>query len=381
MRDRILIFLLIFVSSIAFFLIKPALALKVRSEHISTALEVTAITSSFMIARAIASSIAGIAGDKNPALRITIARYSLLPISFFVLSYIYAPNTALIIMLSGFHGFFSGLLWPTVQVIFGFSASERRRGAYMGLYFAVSGIGSSLGYFLYGILPLNNNEIILVGSILYFLSFFLAFYLFKSINLKIKKKKIKIGFRDFSTKTVWVLSVSFAVGGVFGLMNEYIYLFLYEVHGLTKMQLGFVLTVSAMLGIFSGILSGFLADRIGIEKVLVVLLVFSFVGLLAIALFKDWFVIAVALSFVTLSIRATLPLTRNIAVAKNSSVAGSVVGLSNTLSNVGSSLFPLIAGYIYDSFGSSHVAGIDGRATPLVIVAFLLFLLVLLFPR
>ncbi|WP_456474263.1 MFS transporter [Candidatus Pyrohabitans sp.] len=378
-------FLVVFFASVAFYLIKPALALKVRADLHATAIEITAITSGFMVSRAIAAPLAGVAGDRSPALRNYMVRVSLFPITLVAIAYAYVPEAFLAVLLSTVHGFFSGMLWPTLQVIVGFSAPEDRRGAYLGAYFTVAALGSGAGYALYGFLPLSSTHIILTGALLYALSALLALALFStSRTLEIYpghgRKRDKLSFRGFSRLTTWVLAISFAIGGILGLMNEYLYIFLYEVHGLTKGELGYVLTLATLLGVSSSIFSGFLSDRFGIRSVLVFILLLSSAGLFSLALSASKLGIALSLAAVLLTGKATLPLTRNIAMAGNPAIAGTVVGLSNTLSNAGSAIFPLIAGYIYDTFESEMISGIDGRAMPLILSSLVVLFLAFLSP-
>jgi len=192
------------------------------------------------------------------------------------------------------------------------------------------------------------------------------------------KKREVFTLSSLQPLTLWVLIVSFIIGGVMGLMNEYLYIFLYEVHSLTKSELGYVLTLATLLGVFSSILSGYLSDRFGIRRILVLILMLSSVALLLLGVSSSRLIVALSLAAVLLAVRAVFPLTRNIAVAGSLAYAGTVVGISNTLSSAGSSIFPLAAGYIYDALEGEIIFGIDGRAVPLVLsslsVLFLAFL-------
>ena len=377
-------FLVVFIASIAFYLIKPALALKVRADLHATAIEITAITSGFMVFRAIAAPLAGVAGDRSPALRNYIVRLSLFPIALVALVYAFVPEVLLAVLLSAVHGFFSGMFWPTLQVIVGFSAPEDKRGAYLGAYFTLGALGSSIGYALYGLLPLSSTFLILAGAALYALSAVLALLLFSASCTPAmpaeQKKEVKLQLSSLPPLAIWVLVISFAIGGVMGLMNEYLYLFLYEVHGMTRAELGYVLTAAALLSVFSGIFSGFLSDRLGIRRVLVAILLLCSLGLLSLTLSPGRLIVALSLATVLLAVKATLPLTRNIAVAGGSGLAGTVVGLANTFSSAGAAALPLVAGYLYDALEGEVVLGIDGRAVPLILSSLAVLFLALISP-
>lgn len=361
------VLLVVFISSIAFFLLRPALTLKARTEIFATAIEVTAITSSFMIARAIASILVGALSDRKRGVRFFVVKYLFLPISAIIAAYTLAQNSITIIGLSSIHGFLAGFLWPTMQTIVGLSSS--RRGLFMGIYFALASVGSSIGYFLYGVLPLSNNQLILVSSLLYLISFILIFSAFKLKTTDVMSSHYRVENRNSPKLPLWILCISFLMGCALGLMNGYVYLFLYEIANLSKTQLGLTLTLSAIFGIFGILCSGALADKIGVKNMLRILLVFSSLGLFMLAVFREPLLVVVALSAITIAIKATFPLTRNVIVLKDLSAAGTYIGLSNTLSNIGSFSYPLIAGFIYDKFSNTLIAGVDGRGFPLVVLA------------
>lgn len=371
---------MVFIASAAFYLIKPALALKLRDELHATALEVTALTSAFMAARALAAPLAGFAGDRTPGVRGKIARLALLPISVIALAYAFAPEAILAVLLSALHGFFSGILWPTLQVIVGFSAPEKKRGSYLGTYFTLGALGSSTGYALYGLLPLSSTQLILTGFVLYALSAVVAVLLFSSRTLSEYSPQSGGGtcLSSLPPLAIWIMGISFVTGGAMGLMNEYLYIFLREVQGMSRSELGYALTLATLLASLSGILSGLLADRFGIRRVLALTLLLLSGGLLSLAASTSTPAVVLSLALVLVAVKAALPLTRSIAVAGTSSRAGSVVGLSNTLSSAGAVVFPLAAGYVYDTF--EVLAGLDARAAPLIFCSAAVFLLAALSP-
>ncbi|NOZ59590.1 MAG: MFS transporter [Euryarchaeota archaeon] len=376
-------FLVVFIASVAFYLIKPALALRLRAELGATALEVTALTSGFMVARALAAPLTGFAGDRAPLLRGRVARLCLLPVALLSAAYAFVPEALLAVLLSAVHGFFSGMFWPTLQVIVGFSAPEDKRGAYLGAYFTLGALGSSIGYALYGLLPLSSTYLILAGAALYALSAMLALLLFSACTPAMPaghRREVRLRLSSLPPLALWVLVISFAVGGVMGLMNEYLYLFLYEVHGMTRAELGYVLTAAALLSVFSGALSGFLSDMLGIRRVLVAILLLCSLGLLSLTLSHSGVIVALSLATVLLAVKATLPLTRNIAVAGGSRLEGTVVGLANTFSSAGAAVLPLVAGYLYDALEGEEVLGIDGRALPLLLSSLAVLFLALISP-
>ncbi len=348
MKKTILyIYFLVFIASIAFYLVRISLALKMRVDLKSSVFEATAIVSSFMLARAFFSTIFGMLTDKNPRLRSTVVKFSTLLISFIVFLYSIVEEPLQIIVLSFFHGLFAGMLWPSVQVILGLEA--KGQSLMLSIYFALASLGSSVGYLLYGLLPLSNDDILIIGSILYMISFFFSFAVIKELKEKISRRKnMKKRLIDgiFDKKIIWILLVAFITGSIFGITSNYLYIFLYEYYSLERNHIAYLLSASSLISIFGMILAGHIADRIGLIKTIVLLLISCSLGFMLIT--TNPYMLILAVPMIITSSNALLPLTRNVRIVKDISSAGTVIGLSNTLSNLGTFYSPLLAGYLYD---------------------------------
>jgi len=364
-------------SGMAFSLIRPALAFKLRMDLGSTALEVTSLTTGFMLARAISSPIGGLIGDKYPRLRNLIASTLLFPTSIVSLLLYMSQDSRTIISLNFLHGMFSGIFWPTVQVIVGLTSPREKRGTFLGLYFTVAGVGSSIGYSLYGALPLSNQEFILLSSILYFISALFSILFLSNRNRENNPSRTLNEIPENEVINPHLILISaFLLGGLMGLSGEYLYIFLREVHNLSKAELGYLLTASSIVGVVSGISSGFLSDLLGIRRSLFLLAVMASVSLFLISTPYRVIVIPSVLAMF-FSAWGSMPLTRNVSAFKRAS--GTLVGLSNTSSNLGSAIFPLTAGHFYDYFGSEEVIlGLRGATISFLILSILLLLLSIL---
>ncbi len=345
-----------FTASMAFYLIKPALALRLRSELGASAVEVTALTSGFMVSRALAATISGVAGDRYPGAEGAVRRLALFPIAAVGLGYALVEAPGVAVVLSSVHGFLSGMLWLCMQLGVGYTAERGRRNTWLGIYFTAGTFGAAAGYAAYAALP-GNRDAILAGSVLYALSGVVALVMLGSSRRRMGKPGGKPARRGgFTGVTFWVLGVAFLTGGVAGLMNEYLYVFLTEVRGLSRGELGYMLAVASLAGAAGGVVAGRLADRRGMPGVARALLVIAGVSLVVLGVMRWWVPVLLGISGVVMATRAVMPLLRNVDIAEGAS--GTAVGLSNTLSNAGSALFPVIAGWVYEVFPQGGGSGV-----------------------
>ncbi len=179
--------------------------------------------------------------------------------------------------------------------------------------------------------------------------------------------------------SAWVLLAAFSAGYAAGVMKEFLYVYLSEAYGLDRYSLSTILAVAGVLAFIVGLAVGPLADKKGVKLALTSILVTGAAGGMALALAPDilWATLGVAL--VTSSARGSLPLTRNAAVF-GTAYAATLVGLSNTSSNIGQVVSPIIAGILYDNLGDTVIAGVQGRALPFLTIAALYLLVLLLRP-
>ncbi len=334
-----------FTASMAFYLIKPALALRLRSELGASAVEVTALTSGFMVSRALAATVSGVAGDRYPGAEGAVRRLALFPIAAVGLGYALVEAPGVAVVLSSVHGFLSGMLWLCMQLGVGYTAERGRRNTWLGIYFTAGTFGAAAGYAAYAALP-GNRDAILAGAVLYALSGMVALVMLGSSRGSVRQGGKPACRGGFTGVTFWVLGVAFLTGGVAGLMNEYLYVFLTEVRGLSRGELGYMLAAASLAGAAGGVVAGRLADRRGMPGVARALLVIAGVSLMVLGVMRWWVPVLLGISGVVMATRAVMPLLRNVDIAEGAS--GTAVGLSNTLSNAGSALFPVIAGWVYE---------------------------------
>lgn len=354
--------IVVFIAAASFALARPSLAFLVRYGPGGGMLLVSAMSSGFMAARAIAAPLSGALGDWRPRLRKMFLEYLLAPIALLLLSMYLFPLPILIVILMTFWGFIAGFYWPTMQyVVSNTGRLVGKTASYLGLYFSTASLGFALGYQLYGSLGLDERSLVGLASLIYFASFGVALAVFSKLpveaytattSLTRNPSRPRMSLREiakaFSIFTVWVLAASFAVGFARGTTTEFMYVYLYEVHGIPRPWLGGILATSSLVSALGSWASGVLADRLGLRRVLVGVLVAEALSLMVLGCRASSALIAVSIIIVFFAGRASLPLTRNIVIAGNPAYAGTILGLSNTVSNIGSTISPIIGGLIYE---------------------------------
>jgi MFS family permease len=351
----------VFLASMAAGLSRLSLARMMRYELLLPAVVVSSVTTWFMAARAVSATLGGVAVDKNPE----IARFqpwlSLLGIAMivFIISRLY--NGYLILAFSAVWGFLAGLTWPIIQMLTSSLAGVWSSTA-MSLYFTSGSLGTIVGQYLYGVIPLSNRGLIGLSSSIYVVSAgFIAFGVlrYSSILRRRKARRRAAGMRGsiirgLTLKSVeaWILFSALASGFLGGALREFLYIYLGEVYGLSRVQLASTLASAGLLSIVVSLAVGPIADKFGVVPVLRGVLVMGFIGSLMLAVPGGEAIALAGLALAQAASRSSLPLTRNAAVFSEER-RGSLLGLSNTLSNLGQMSSPIIGGWIYDNLAGS----------------------------
>ncbi len=335
------VLLAVLLAAAAFSMIRPVLAYRARYDLAATGFEVSMLATGFMVARALSSPAAGYLGDRVRGSRGLMVKAALGSFPIITLGYAYAPDPWVLVGLRGLAGFSAGVAWPGMQTIVAGSAPGDRRASVLGLYFAVGNLGFSVGYGLYGHLPLSRVEY-----------FYLAAAMQAGTFLLLAGERLAeapgraVGWGG-GLPAAWLMLASFAGGFTLGTVSEVTYVYLRELHGVGKALLGNTLLAGSLLGAASTLLGGRLADRLGEYRAINLTLLATTLGLLLLPL--SWTPAALAgMVLIMATARALLPATRSMATTLIPGLAGTLVGLSNTLSNLGSATSPTIAGIIYD---------------------------------
>ncbi len=357
--------IIVFIAAMGFGASRPAIAFIVRTAPGGGIVAVSLLTTSFMAARAFSSPIAGFLGDRSTSYREMFLRIFLAPATFsLALMYIY-PLPYSLVLLMALWGFSSGFYWPTMQYV----VSAAGGSTALGMYFGVAGGGLAVGYWLFGVLELEYTELLLASVSLFALTSILSYIVFSNLRYcreiihktasreqkqapkKTRLLELREVFSAFSRFTLWVLTSSLVIGFAGGIMQEFLYVYVYEVHGVSRSELGSVLALGSIFTIISSISAGYLADKIGIKHTLSATLLLASLGLCILSINGIGFpLIALSISSIMFARNAAMPLTRTIAIAGSREYAGTVIGVSNTISNIGSMVSPIIAGILYSRY-------------------------------
>ena len=361
-----------------------ALARYVRYDLEASVVLVSSLTTWFMAARAFSAVASGYLADRAPGLRAALMYLPMLGIALLVYLVSGLRDPYLVLVVNAFWGLLSGMVWPLTQTVTSLLA-RGRSGLVMSLYFTLAFLGMVGGQYLYGVLPLDNPGVLRVSGFLFAaagLGLALASRMVDHGSMIPRRGRRGLGglrgAGGLGGLTLWILFAAFAVGYGSGLLKEFLYIYLPEVHGLDRAGLSSVLAAAGVLALAAGFAVGPAADRLGVGPVLAAVLAAGVAGELLLA--TPSLALAFAgLVLASLAARSSLPLTRNAAFL-GSAYAATMVGLSNTLNNLGQMTSPMIAGVLYEKLGGRSLAGLPGASTPFLVAALVLALALLLYP-
>ncbi len=359
---------------------RPAIALLVRYSLGAAMLATASLISGFMAGRASMSVVAGVLGDIDPGRRRLLASIPLYAaaVVLFLLPYSKTPLAYIIGMT--IWGVMAGLAWPTAQTLIADASS--RSGTMLSLYFATGTAGIALGNWLFGYLPLSLPGAVRIGGLLLAAAGVLLSTASEGLSPAVKRGKTSLGeLRGVvDSRIAWILFSAFTAGFLVGLLREYFYVVVYEDYGLTKQQLGSLLSLGSIAALGGGLLVGPLSDRIGVQRALLMVLATGLTASLLLTLDSSLYITAAGFLLAMVTGRSSLPLTRNASILGVGRGGSTVVGLSNTLSNLGNMTSPLLAGALYTL--NTSIAGIPGKnlayliAFALILTSILWYLLI-----
>ncbi len=365
-----------------------ALARLLRFEMTASMMIVSSLTTWFMASRAVSSIVFGVVADLRPSYKKLFMGLPMLGIGGLVYLTSQSSNIVEIMLYNALWGFLSGVVWPITQTVTSL-LGRTRSGTVMSIYFAIAFLGVTGGQYLYGVTPLTNRESLILSSLFFTASGLLLLVAAKTIPPTLlawkpgpkrtaEKRSVGVGRVGVDSMTIWLLLVAFAAGYASGVMREFLYIYLGEVYGLDRYTLSLVLSASGVAAFAASLAIGPFADRAGVRKALLYAVLAGAAGGASLALAPTVVLAALGVVLVTSSSRSTLPLTRN-AVFLGTGYAATIVGVSNTINNIGQVVSPIIAGAVYDAYRGATVAGmLRGEALPFATLAVLYTVVALL---
>ncbi|MEB3755925.1 MAG: MFS transporter [Desulfurococcales archaeon] len=367
----------VLLASISAGLIRPSLALLLKVNLQATVIAVSSLTSGFMAGRATMSLVAGFIGDVSPEKRRLLTIIPLLTASAVIYTATYSASSIALILAMTLWGALAGLTWPTAQTLI-VDATRGKPGTFLSLYFATGTLGVAVGGYLFGILPLSFYSMARIGTFLLALSGIILWT--SSIGIAPsagKRMKLRETTRILDRRVGWILYSAFTAGFLTGLLREYFYVYVYEEFHIDKSGLGSLLAIGSIAALIGGLTVGPLSDRIGVPKTLVLTLILATIGGTLLSLDGLFIITALGFIFALTAGRSTLPLTRNAALLGVGRGGSTMVGLSNTLSNLGNMVSPLIAGTIYTY--NISILGVKPGATTFFVATIMVILDVILY--
>ncbi|MBU93558.1 MAG: hypothetical protein CL723_03075 [Chloroflexi bacterium] len=146
--------------------------------------------------------------------------------------------------------------------------------------------------------------------------------------------------------------------------------------GFTTIQSGYIVSIFSTVAIFSQYIAGYTGDKYGKKFVLLIFLLFQVISLIFLALSDSWSSLIVFAIFWGIGYGGRTPLMTAIRGDYfDRSAFATLFGLSGMVMNVGTTSGPILAGWIFDSYGSYTIA-----LWGLTVIAFCGCLLLLILP-
>ncbi len=346
-------------------LLRIVLAFTLRNFGL-TVLEITILSSTFMLARGLSAPLIGRFADRGFS-RIAIIIVGFLGLAIDSLLYLKVPYPYMI-GLRALDGVYGAMAWTTMQAIVHLASPSKLRGRLMSSYFMMGGLGGSVGYILYNSLFGNMYYAILTVAIFYILNSFLIIPLKK---VKEKKKNEKTPHKRGKV-SISLYSLNFFYGMFLSLGAEVLWFYLAETMGLGKYNTTLFLFIVSLIAVFGTFLMGHLSDKKSYYYALQLMAILSLISGFILMLNFKIIVLAGTLIFYITG-RGFLPTSRSFAASKTQKL-GTSLGFVNMSSNIGSVISPLIGGALYDSLHSYHILFFNMGALIFFVMGIIIFI-------
>ena len=347
---------MVFVGTMAGTILRPAIAFYARDLG-ATGVEIGALAAGLMLSRAITAPLIGYLSDVSRRrvlfLLIGFSISSLTALLYGMVKEVYA-----IIALRVVDGFCSGATWPILQTIVSERVSKVVRGRAMALYFAAGSAAKALGYGVFGALNMLGFEILLlVGSALYLSASVSSLGIREGVLYKGEKHLEKTSIAGKSFLPVYL--IAFIMGCQMSVLHEIYVIYLNEEFMISRELIGMIVMISSGTAILLSVGLSTLSDKIGRMAVIklsaLISVICSFTILIRASILFP--VIAGCLGYCATF--TFMPVSRAFVVDAGGDKRALGIGFMNMSSNVGSVVFPLFAGFIYEKF-QGHVFKVMG---------------------
>ncbi len=369
----------------------------------SYALEFTALTSAFMLTRAIMARYFGTLSD-----RVGRKKIILVGTIFYVLmafAYIVSSSTIHLYLIRGFQGIASAMVWPVAEALLMDTIEPSHRGRAMAVYMIANNLamtsGPAVGAAIYkfGVIFLGIKE---VGKALKFPFFGLALFSSLAIPATLlleesgvrspkpmpkenKNVKTEIEIPEETRKSInAIYAMAIANGVGMGLTAPLFSIFIIEFIKADPAAVASVFTIAGLIGLAVTYPAGRISDSIGRRPTIISGTFFSRLTTMLIPFTRSLKGFGVLTSLRSVAFNFSMPSFRALqADIVPKEVRGKIFGTVQAAFNIGAVVGPLIGGHIYQLYApkSFKIGGIlvPGAALPFFISSLIGFITLMVF--
>lgn len=376
-------------------LIRPFITFFIYEVLKADVVEVTLLTTAFMIGRASSSLIAGFISDYIRKKECLI--FGLYGVGAIIFLYSLCSSWANFALLRIIQGLFAGMSWPIVQLIVGELSPPKIRSRVFALYFSSGDVGIALGFYLYSLMYSENLKLVLTySSMLYIVSLtplFISLIIAKGLGSveQVRNASMDKPRRVINESSLYgvalIILITVAAGFTMGTLREFLYIFTYEYHGLSKGFLGEILSYSTIIGLAVSFLLAHITDVFGMKRSLPIIAFISAIALLLITMKIPTPILIISIGMVLAVNKSIMPLSRSLILNYVKRKKGLAIGFINMVGNVSVATYPVIAGYLYELFRGLRLelivteVALDGMAFLILSVMYLVIMFLLLKKR
>lgn len=362
------------VGTLAGSVVKTAVAFQSRSVG-GLGWQVGALTSGFMLARALSSPLFGYLIDRltgDSSRRTFFQRLfiftGLLLFALTSIFFLLTPFIWMFILLRTLQGVCAGVLWPTMQTYVAESADTQSSAKWLAVYFISGELGLSLGYLLYGSFFTGSFSGAIEAGILFFLLTAWSIPYLPSARPATKAGISPALANPYSYTSAWLYLTTFGAGLGVGLTGELLLIYLKEVQALTVWETTHLLFIAGVVGQGVSLYLSHLAGHGNLEAGLHRSLLLMASGALLLAFRGGFYTTFPALLFLFSGLYSFSPISRAYASRRFYNPA-TVIGFLNTAGNLGGFISPLLGGYLYEIFLHKSAGVFSLSAAPYLLLA------------
>ena len=307
-----------------------------------------------MVSLCIATSVWGMLADRFGR-KLMLLRASYAAAIFYPLLAL-APNFGILLLIRFVCSFFSGTVNPAQTLLITTTPNEKH-GFVLGVLSTATSAGNMLGYLLGGVIVhyYGYTEAFFTCGAIYLASAILVHLFAKEdFNVKLTKKarsKSPYKFREVATPAVlWLLSLFLILGIANRLVQPYMAMLVEKVHHEFKeaaFYTGIASAAASLGGFFSGILIGWLCDRIAPRKLLLPILLSGGAVTLAMALSFNIEMLIVSRFFAALATGGIQPILQLVLTKiTKPELRGTYFGWSGSINTAGGIICSFLGGSI-----------------------------------